>query len=102
MHDAAERWLSANDPSYLKYRQGWKHLTRLRKGSLDYQAPFGDLAVGGALNVESAWHEAGVPWFDFREEYEKKPSRKRDRHKGSRASYMREYRARRKAEAESA
>lgn len=115
MLDKAENWLQANDPNYLKARQGWKHLTRLdRKCNLQSQKPYEEIPVAQVADdddeafedeygrsfenpLEAAIEQHGVLWFDYEAEREKKPHRKKDRHKGSRAAYMREYRARKKA-----
>jgi hypothetical protein len=108
--DAAEAWLRANDPNYLKHKQGWKHLARMNhKGALDYNSPFEEIALSPVTGIdpedgkscpsdlENVIHTSAVMGFDYQREYEKKPDRKKDRHKGSRAAYMREYRARRKS-----
>lgn len=104
--DEAEAWLQQNDPSYLASRQGWKQLTGrgtyVRPQEESPEATADDVVLLGALDQRDPdGHYDPDREIEYQREYDRirdqQPHRKRDRHKSSRARYMREYRARKRA-----
>mgnify|MGYP000103121586 FL=1 len=114
--DAAEQWLSENDPEYEKHRRGWCNLDQ----DGEYKTPAQEIPVGGAEELQLLVdHGHGVyvehpdwqrcrecdadfapvaSWHVFCSEACQQAARPPDTRRRKRAAYVREYRARQKPE----